>query len=269
MLWNAKNGCATVGRTSMYYVSFGRGEKPLILLPGLSDGLTAVKEKALFMAKPYKCFFEKYSVYMFSRKNDLPEEYSIREMAADQAKAMKALGIEKAFVVGVSQGGMIAQYLAIDFPDMVEKLVLAVSAPRVNDMLRDNIRYWIELTKCRDHKQLMIDMVEKSYSESRLTKCRKFYSILGRIGKPKAYQRFFVNANAILHFDAYQEIEKIKCPTFILCGAEDKIVGVRSSYEMNERIPNSRLYEYEGLGHGAYDEASDFYRRIFDFLEKD
>ena len=50
-------------------------------------------------------------------------------MADDQAAAMQILGIDKASVLGVSQGGMIAQYLAIDHPGMVEKLILAVTAP--------------------------------------------------------------------------------------------------------------------------------------------
>lgn len=54
---------------------------------------------------------------------DIPENYSTRDMAEDQAKAMKALGIANANVMGVSQGGMIAQYLAIDHPELVRKLI--------------------------------------------------------------------------------------------------------------------------------------------------
>ena len=77
-----------------------------------------------------------HTVYLFSRKRSLPETYSIREMAADQAAAMKAMGISDAHVLGVSQGGMIAQYLASDHPELVGKLVLAVTAPCVNDSIR-------------------------------------------------------------------------------------------------------------------------------------
>ncbi len=51
-----------------------------------------------------------------------------REMAKDHAEAMTALGISKADVLGISQGGMIAQYLAIDYPDLVNKLILAVTS---------------------------------------------------------------------------------------------------------------------------------------------
>ena len=121
-----KNGCITIDNTDMYYVSFGTGERRLVVLPGLSDGLATVKEKALLLASPYRKFFRDYTVYMFSRKNDMPEGYSIRDMADDQVRVMKDLGIHQAYILGVSQGGMIAQYMAIDHPEMVKKLILGI-----------------------------------------------------------------------------------------------------------------------------------------------
>lgn len=266
MIWNAKNGTVSIGNTEMSYVAFGSGKKALILLPGLSDGLTTVKGKALLLATQYKLFFNDYTVFMFSRKNELPDSYSIREMADDQAEAMRKLGIERASVVGVSEGGMIAQYLAIDHADMVERLVIAVSAPNANDIVCSAVSQWIEAAKEKNHKKLMIDTAEKSYSEEYLKKYRKMYSVIGWIGKPKSYHRFLVNANAILNFDCYAELNKITCPTLIIGGEADKIVGCEASYEMHEQIKGSELCIYEKLGHAAYEEADDFNRRIFEFL---
>lgn len=268
MLWNAKNGSVPVGGTDMDYVSFGRGDRSFIVLPGLSDGLVTVKGKALLLAKPFVKFFRDYTVYMFSRKNKMPEGYSIREMAADQAAALKALNITKASVMGVSQGGMIAQYLAVDYPELVDKLVIAVSAPRVNEMMRGILLQRMEAAQRGDHRKLMIDTAETAYSEQYLKKFRVFYPLLGRLGKPRSYDRFFVNANAILSFDVYEELGKIACPTYIIGGAEDKTVGVAASYEMKEKIRQSEIYIYPGLGHAAYDEAKDFYGRVYDFLIK-
>ena len=91
-----KNGSVPVGETDMYYVSFGEGEKKLVVLPGLSDGLATVKGKTFLLSGPYRKFLKDYTVYMFSRKNRMPEGYSIRDMADDQALAMKKLGIDKA-----------------------------------------------------------------------------------------------------------------------------------------------------------------------------
>ena len=103
MFWNAKNGSVKIGDTQMEYVSFGYGSKTFIVLPGLSDGLLTVKGKALLLAKPYVRFFKDYTVYMFSRKDKMPENYSIRDMAADQAKALEELGISKVSIMGYSQ----------------------------------------------------------------------------------------------------------------------------------------------------------------------
>lgn len=267
MFWNAKSGSVPIGRTRMDYVSFGHGRKNLILLPGLSDGLATVKGKALLLAKPYRRFFEQYTVYIFSRKREMPEGYSIRDMAADQAAAMNALGMEKACVMGVSQGGMIAQYLAIDFPQRVEKLVIVVSAPWANDLIRGRVDAWTDMAIRKDHKQLMIDTAEKSYSERYLKRFRRLYPVIGLMGKPKSYHRFLVNAAAILGFDAREELENISCPTLVIGGEDDKIVGVEASYEISRKLPRSRLYVYEGLGHAAYEEAADFNERVFSFLE--
>lgn len=268
MMYNACNGSVAVGSTDMDYVSFGGGEKKLILLPGLSDGLATVKGKALILAKPYRIFFDDYTVYMFSRKNSLPAVYSIQEMADDQAEAMRRLGIEKAAVLGVSEGGMIAQCLAARFPGMVEKLVVAVSAPKVNEKIRSAVSRWIELAENGEHKQLLIDTAELSYSEEYLKQFRKLYPVIASVGRHTGYGRFLSNANAILRFDASEETGRITCPTLIIAGEEDKIVGVQASYELKERIAGSELYVYPGLGHAAYEEAKDFNSRICDFLRK-
>ena len=267
MLWNAKNGEVPLGGTMMSYASFGHGPRVLVILPGLSDGLATVRGKALFLAAPYRKFFDNWSVYMFSRKDEMPEGYSIREMAQDQAEALKLLGLEKVSVMGVSQGGMIAQLLAAEYPELVEKLVIAVSAPRVNEQIRTCVSSWINLAQEGDHKQLMIDTAEKSYSENYLKKYRKMYPLLGRIGRPENYGRFLINAQAILGFDAVPELAKITCPTLIIGGTEDQIVGAAASYELRDHISGSELYMYEGLGHAAYEEAKDFNERVFKFLD--
>ncbi|MBE6726829.1 MAG: alpha/beta hydrolase [Ruminococcaceae bacterium] len=269
MLWNAKNGQVSLSGTKMSYVSFGRGEKAFVILPGLSDGLATVRGKALFLAGPYRAFFGRYTVWMFSRKDELPRGTSIRDMADDQAEAMRILGIGKASVMGVSQGGMIAQILAAQHPETVEKLVIAVSAPRASETVRASVGRWIGYAKRGDHKGLMIDTAEASYSPERLRQYRRLYPVIGLVGKPKSYDRFLANAEAILGMDASDELGKISCPTLIIGGGEDRIVGIGASYEMKERIPNSELYVYPSLGHAAYEEAEDFNDRVLRFLEED
>ena len=260
-----KNGCAAIKDTDMYYVSFGHGSRDLIVLPGLSDGLATVKGKALILKAPYKRFLNEYTVYMFSRKNDMPEGYTIRQMAEDQAAAMKELGIGRAAVLGVSQGGMVAQYLAIDHPGSVEKLILAVTAPYANDIVKDAVGSWIGMAKQKDHVRLMTDTAERMYSKAYLDKYRKLFPVMAAFTRPHIYERFFRNAYAIMDFDARDELSKICCPTLIIAGDDDNTVGNDAPYELNESIPGSKVYIYHGLGHGVFEDAKDFYDRVYEF----
>ena len=263
-----KNGCVKTGNTEMYYVSFGAGEKKLVVLPGLSDGLATVKGKSLFLSSPYKKFLTDYTVYMFSRKNKMPEGYSIRDMSADQIRAMKILAIDQAYLLGVSQGGMIAQYMAIDHPEMVKKLILAVTAPNANAVVQDAVTCWINMAVHGDHTALIVDTAEKMYSEKYLQKNRKYFPLLARFTMPRSYDRFLNNAQAILRFDCRSELSEISCPTLIIAGSDDHIVGNGAASELNRAIAGSELYVYDRLGHGAYEEAKDFFDRVQEFCER-
>lgn len=263
-----KNGCVTVGDTDMYYAAFGSGGRNLVVLPGLSDGLTTVKGKAAILASPYRKFLQDYTVYMFSRKNDMPEGYTIRDMAEDQVLAMKNLGIDRAYLLGASQGGMIAQYIAIDHPEMVAKLILAVTAPNANGVVKEAVSGWIDMALRGEHTALMVDTAERMYSEDYLRKNRKFFSMFSRFTKPSGYDRFLKNARAILAFDSRDELSRIACPTMILAGDDDKIVGNDAPYELNRGIAGSELYIYKGLGHGLFEEAKDFYDQVLAFCNR-
>lgn len=262
------NGRVTLGNTDMDYAAFGKGDNKLVVLPGLSDGLATVRGKALVLSLPYKRFLRDHTIYMFSRKNDMPEGYTIEAMAEDQALAMNALGIERASVLGVSQGGMIAQRLAIRHPELVSRLILAVTAPSANDTVKGVVSSWIDMALRGDHTALMTDTAEKMYSDSYLHKNNRLLSLLARFTKPASYDRFLKNARAILRFDARDELSEIHCPTLIIAGSEDNTVGRDAAYELHKGIAGSELYVYEGLGHGAFEEAKDFYDRILAFCDR-
>ena len=159
---NYYNGAVFIGGAQMYYVRLGAGPKNAVILPGLSDGLVTVKGKAALLGKPYREFFRDFTVYMFSRKDPLPKEYSIREMAADQAEAMRILCLSGACVLGVSEGGMIVQYLACDYPELVNRLVLAVTAPYANGYVQTFVKKRIEEAKRGDHKAIMTGSAESA-----------------------------------------------------------------------------------------------------------
>lgn len=268
MLYNAQNGTVKIENGEMDYVCYGTGDKILIMLPGLGDALRSIKGTALPFALAYHKHSKNYKVYMFSRKHPLGEGYSIRDMARDQAEAMKALGITKADIVGVSQGGMISQYLAIDSPELVRKLVLVVTTARSNETIKSVVGSWIALAKEGNYKEIMLDTTRKSYSDAYLEKHKNMLPLLGEIGKPKDFSRFLIQADACINHNATAELHKITCPTFVVGGDSDQIVGPTSSAELAEIIPGSELLIYKGLGHATYEEADDFFERVLAFLEK-
>lgn len=267
MFYNAYNGTVKTTDAEMDYIAFGSGSKPLIMLPGLGDGLRTVKGTALPLAFMYRQYAKDYRVYMLSRRKTMPQGFTTRDMARDVYEAMQVLGIVPSCLVGVSQGGMIAQYLAIDYPQAVQKLVLAVTLSRQNDTIQQVIGNWMGLARQGDYKEIMIDTAEHSYSEAYLKKMRKTYAFIGSIGRPKSFERFLVMAEACLTHDAHEELHKIKCPTLIIGGRQDKIVTGEASEELAQAIAGSSLYMYEDLGHGAYEEGEDFLTRITDFIE--
>ena len=266
MLYHAHNGSVHVGDSEMDYVSFGKGSRNLVMLPGLGDGLSTVKGMALIFLIMYRIYAKEFTVYVFSRKNHLQEGYSTREMAKDHAEAMAVLGISKADVLGISQGGMIAQYLAIDHPDLVNKLILAVTSAKPDAIMKKVVDAWIEMAAQGNYKDLMIDTAERSYSERYLKKYRRIYPLIGRVGKPKSFKRFLIHAASCINHDAYTELNKIACPALVIGGDCDKIVGTTAASAMAAKISQSELFIYNGLGHAAYEEAKDFNERILNFL---
>ena len=266
MLYHAKNGTLSIGDTTMDYIWFGNGKRILIMLPGLGDGLRSVKGTALPMAFMYRLFAKDFTVYAFSRKNELPQGYTTRDMARDQAEAMVQLGIQKADIFGVSMGGMIAQHLAIDYPEKVGKLILTVTSSRTNPILTESIDEWVSCAKRGDHTAFMDSNVRRIYSEDYYRKNKWLVPIMGKLTKPKSYDRFYVQADACLTHDAFESLCHIKAPTLVIGGEQDHALGGDASGEIAEKIPNAQLLMYEQWGHGLYEEAKDFNRTILEYL---
>ena len=264
---NIKNSALTLPDSTMEYIRFGAGKKNLIMLPGLGDGLRTVKGTALPMALMYHSFTKDFTVYAFSRRTDLPCEHSTRDMAADLNDAMELLNIPKADIFGVSMGGMIAQHFAADYPQRVNRLILAATCSHPNPILQEAVEEWICFAKQNDHAALMDSNLQRIYSDGYYRKNRWTIPMIGKLTKPDSYHRFLVLAEACLKHDAFDRLSEITAPTLVVGGEQDRCLGGDASREIAAAIPNAKLHIYPQWGHGLYEEAKDFNALVLDFLK--
>ena len=261
-----KRNKVEVGGTVMDYVTFGEGARPLVLIPGLS--FKTVKKFAEPFAFMYRIFARDFKVYAFDRKRDIPIGYTIKQMADDLAAALEKLEIADADVMGVSQGGMIAQYLTIQYPHLVHKAVFAVTLSRLNDTARSAISNWIRLAVNNDFEGIAKQMLEDVYSDAYIRRFGKYFPVISRFGKPKDMGRFAILARACLTCNAYHDLDKIQCPVLVIGAKKDLVLTGEASEEIAEKL-GCECYMYEELGHSAYEEAPDFNRRVLEFLLKE
>lgn len=245
-------------------ISFGTGKKPLVMIPGLR--FAPINGGAQALSWYYRIFARQYRVYMIDRKFPPAEGCTIHDLAEDVALVMGAQHLSDAYLLGASQGGMIAQDLAINHPELVRKMVLAVTASRVNETMKKTIGNWIQLAKKGDFENIALDYLEKGYSEAYIKKNKAFFPLFMKMQKYMPKEDFVALAKACLTVDTYEKLDRIKCPVLVLGGAKDKIVSGEASIELARKL-NCEYHLYEDLSHEAYNEAKDFNKRIYDFFE--
>ena len=249
------------------YIVFGKGKKTLIMIPGLGEALKGLKGQAFILSLYYKKFAKDYTVYVIGRKEIVPQGYSTRDMANDVVRVLDSINIKNADIVGISQGGMIAQHIAINYPERVNKLVLGITISKPSETLQKVVNAWINMASNGDYKALISDTMEKTYTQKHYKKYKMFLPLITRIGKPKSFERFINQAYSCLNHNTYDKLFRIKANTLILGGDSDNVVGGDSSSQIAEKIPNNKFVLYKGLGHGAYEETKSFNKEIIDFLK--
>lgn len=265
MFYNAKEGAVEISNGKVTYISFGKGQKNLVMIPGLR--LADISGSAKIVAWYYRIFAKEYKVFIFDRNSNVAEGSTIHTLAEDTAEAMEKLGIKDAYVFGASQGGMISQDLCINHPELVKKLVLAVTLSRSNDTVKSVIAHWLELAEKSSLMEIAKDYTYKGYSEKYLKKYKAFIPLALKTQKFMPKERFIILAKACLTCDTYDNLEKIKCPVLVLGGGKDKVVTGEASLEIAKKL-GCEYFIYDELSHEAYNEAKDFNKRIFDFFEK-
>lgn len=248
----------------MRYAVFGSGEKNLVILPGLS--LKPVTDSAEAVAASYESFTDEYTVWLFDVRSNIPEGYSIEEMASDTVTIMKSLGIENADFFTASMGGMMVQYIAANSPEMTGRIVMASSMCRNNEMSEKVIANWKALAEQGRTDSLIESMIEDIYSKATLEAYREILIAANSGATEKQLEDFLKETDAILAFDSTEKLRSIKCPVLVLGSEGDSTLGVEASRELAANIADAQLYIYpECYGHCVYDEAPDFKEHLHAF----
>ena len=253
---------------SMEYFKFGSGKEIFVILPGLS--VQSVMKSADAVADAYKILAQRYTVYVFDRRKELPDEYSVYDMAADTVQALGELDIKKANIFGASQGGMIASVIAAKHPELVEKLILGSTSAKVTDPQFNTIEEWIRLAKENKAEDLYISFGKALYPKEIFKQLRGALADAAKTVTGEELTRFTVSARALKGFDVTADLKKISCPTLIIGSDDDALLGADASEYIAEHLDKSsdhKLYIYHGCGHAAYDTAPDYKERILSFLE--
>lgn len=250
----------------MDYAVYKGGEKALVIIPGLS--IHSVMMSADMVKNRYRDCKKDFTLYIFDRRKNAPSEYSIEEMADDTAAAMKKAGIEKAYVFGASQGGIIAQYIAIKYPALVQKLVLCSTLAKANPTSEKAIMNWISLAEDKNTDELISDMFDKIYSKYTLEKYRNM--LIKSVGNISDYElkQFIIMAKSANNFSTIDRLHEIKCPVLVTGSCKDEVTTKEGLEEIAKTL-NCEIFLYdESYGHGVYDEAKDFPERVLNFFRK-
>jgi pimeloyl-ACP methyl ester carboxylesterase len=192
---------------------------------------------------------DSYRIYIVSRRPELPKGYSLTDMSDDYAVMIRNDVGGVPDIIGVSTGGAIAQHFAIEHPDLVRRLVLAMTGCRLTPEARQlqmKVADLAQKGRRRAASVLLGTAVIRRGIWKHLFKWLMW--LLGPVMISADPSDGVVEIEAEDRHDLCDRMDEIKADTLVIGGEEDFFYLVR---ETAMRIPNARLALYPRLGHNA------------------
>lgn len=264
------------GSVEIYYETFGDSVNPaLLLINGLGSQCINfdVEFCEMFVARGFFVIrFDNRDVGLSTKFNLFPPDlfsvldavkdgvdpivaYRLIDMAKDVIAVLDALGIERAHVAGWSIGGMVAQQLAIDFPDRLLSMTSTMSSTGDPDV-----------GQASDEAMSIVlgpsDIDRDSIIQRRLDLERVIGSRIHfdpeRVAKQTgdAFDRCFNLAGvarqlcaAVASGSRTSRLREVTTPTLVMHGDADNLIDVSGGIRTAESVPGARLVILEGMGH--------------------
>ncbi len=252
----------------MDYCKFGKGEKVLVILPGLAN--QSIMGSADAVAEAYKVLTKDITIYLFERRNELPKTYSVADNARDVVIALETLALNRINMMGVSYGGMTSMEIATRHPELVEKLILASTSANVTEEEFKEIERWLDIAERGDATSLYLAFGEALYPQDVFEQAKSFLIGAAKTVTHNDIDRFITFAKGMKDFNILNRLGEIQCPVLFIRDKQDRVFGLIVSNnlikQMND-LTNFQVYMYDGYGHAVYDTAPDFKERMLEFLK--
>lgn len=196
-----------------------------------------------------------------------PHEQSLSQMALEIAELIDAVGQPPVTVVGCSLGGMVAQALALERPDLVGALVLANTSHDRDAASRAALEKRAEKA-LSGMPTIVADTIERwfdpSYAAAHPDRVERLRAKLDA-ADPVVHARMW---RAIAALDHGERLACITVPSLIVSGSQDRSIPAAATLAMVQALPGSRHVELDGAGHlTPYERPEDFARLVADFLQ--
>ncbi len=174
-------------------------------------------------------------------------DYTIEREASAVIEVLDELEIEKASVVGISLGGMVALQLAISHPQRIDKLVVVASAPKLGNS--EDWQSRAQLVRSEGTKALVKGLSERWFSPSTIATRPNVVAAATTMVESISDEGYARCAEMIGACDLSNELHRITAPTLIIGGSLDKVAPPESLFNLSGKIAGSHLVVIGGANH--------------------
>lgn len=225
------------------------GGNPVFLVSGLGGRAAFWSELVPALSNNFEVITHDHRGTGASTKSKIT--YSVSQMATDVLKLMDKLGIARTAMVGHSTGGAIAQYLAINHPDRLSKIVLSATWAGPSLYFQTLFDLRSQVLREAGPEAYLVDGIMRAYPPDTLSENPDLLSGTReeRLAAFPGEEIELSRVKAVLAHDLRDQVSQIAVPTLVICAADDQITPVGFSRELIDKIPNAKSVILPHGGH--------------------